>query len=303
MCGNATQKTYLLALSGGVDSMVLAHLFLTLSKAYPEIEFHAAHVNFGLRGLDSQADQQLVENFCRHNHIPLHLYQVQESEKPENSIQIWARELRYSFFRKILKEQHLDFLVTAHHADDNTETFFINLSRGSGIRGLSGIPAAENHILRPLLGFSKKQIYGYAEQNLLMFREDASNGKNDYLRNRFRNIIIPDIEREISGFGEALKQTQQHLRHAADFIAVETERSFQALVLWQNASETVLDRRKLLALHPFLATEILLKFGVRGEEMHKVIKAENGKMFRSKTHEIRITRNELVCTVRTALKS
>lgn len=302
LCSEAEQNC-LLALSGGADSMVLADLFLAASKAYPPLKFQAAHVNFGLRGKDSDADQKVVKDFCVRNNIPLHVRVVQEHEKPKNSVQLWARDLRYHFFFKILKQENLKFLVTAHHADDNAETFFINLSRGSGLRGLSGIPASENNILRPLLDFSKRQIYDYALHYDVAYREDASNSKNDYLRNRFRNSVLPSIENEVSGFKEGLKTSMSHLKNAADYIQCETERYFQEIIIQQNDSETLLDRAKLLALHPFLATEILLKFGVRGDEFQKVTQAEGGKMFRTKSHEIFITRGGLLCRVRRAIKS
>ena len=149
-------KKFLLAVSGGADSMVLSHLFRFFDSAQNDkgLEFQVAHVNYHFRGEDSNLDQKIVEDFCKKNDIKFHLKDVSEEEKTQmKSLQNWARELRYDFFFKILEEENLDYVVTAHHLNDELETFFINLSRGSGIKGLSGIPKNENSILRPLLKF------------------------------------------------------------------------------------------------------------------------------------------------------
>uniref|UniRef100_UPI0025BCA8E4 tRNA lysidine(34) synthetase TilS n=1 Tax=Chryseobacterium sp. TaxID=1871047 RepID=UPI0025BCA8E4 len=185
--------TYLLAVSGGADSMVLLNLFHSFFSSQEDKSlFHVAHINYKLRGEDSDSDQRVVQDFCNQHSIPFHLYEVSERDKtPENSIQLWARDLRYSFFNKIRNQENLDFLVTAHHLNDQLETFLINLSKASGIKGLSGIPANENQILRPLLSFSKEDIYEFAEKSNIQFREDISNKKNDYLRNKIRNKIVP----------------------------------------------------------------------------------------------------------------
>ncbi|WP_308004042.1 tRNA lysidine(34) synthetase TilS, partial [uncultured Chryseobacterium sp.] len=182
-------RSYLLAVSGGADSMVLAHCFNDLG-----IHFQIAHINYKLRGEDSDLDQKTVADFCERNHIKFHLYKVSEKDqKPEHSIQLWARKLRYEFFRNIQREENLEFLVTAHHLNDQLETFIINLSKAAGINGLSGIPANDNHILRPLLNFTKKEIYEFAEENNIEYREDLSNKKSDYLRNKIRNEIVPKL--------------------------------------------------------------------------------------------------------------
>lgn len=192
LIGEEKSPSFLLAVSGGVDSMVLLYLISNF-KSQISNSFVVAHINYKLRGKDSDLDQKLVEEFCENHQIKLHIYQVSEKDqKPENaSIQLWARELRYRFFREIQERENLKYLITAHHLNDQLETFFINLSRGSGITGLSGIPTNENQILRPLLPFSKEEIYAFAKENDIPFREDISNAKNDYLRNKIRNTIIP----------------------------------------------------------------------------------------------------------------
>lgn len=286
-------RLFLLAISGGADSMVMLWLCDAL-----KLDFEAAHINYGLRGEDSDLDQQLVEYFCRSKNIPLHIYKVKPEEQPAGSVQLWARNLRYEFFFKILNEKKPDFILTAHHLNDELETFLINLSRGSGIKGLSGIPKNENGIMRPLLNFSKKDIYDFAETHGIPFREDLSNKKNDYLRNKFRNRIVPELQNEIPGFLNGFEASLRHLSDAGSFIEHETEKAFRSILLSSEPGEQILDRKQLFSLHPFLITEIILKFGFRGEEIKKIINAENGKMFRSKTHELHIHRDRIICTKR-----
>lgn len=289
---------YLLAVSGGADSMVLLELFKDSG-----LQFQVAHVNYKLRGADSELDQKLVEEYCNSHGIKLHIYEVSEEDKPAGSIQIWARELRYAFFFKILKEQNLDCIATAHHLNDALETFLINLSRGTGIRGLAGIPENENRIIRPLLNFTKKDIYAFAERYGVAFREDLSNQKNDYLRNQFRNEIIPKLEDVSSGFLDGFKESLLHLKGAEGFIQEEIDASYSSLLIKENSTEIILSKSKLLALKPFLRQEIILKFGFRGEEIHKILSAENGKMFRSRTHEIYILRDEIRCVMKATANS
>ena len=133
--GDFTQKKILLAVSGGADSMVMLDLFRKRSAEQSDFMISAAHINYKLRGEDSDLDQKIVEDYCEKHEIPLFIYSVSEKDnKPENgSIQLWARELRYHFFHQICKENSIDFIATAHHLNDQLETFFINLMRGSGL--------------------------------------------------------------------------------------------------------------------------------------------------------------------------
>lgn len=286
--------TYLLAVSGGADSMVLAALFLDL-----KLNFEVAHINYKLRGKDSDNDQKVVEDFCVKNQIPFHLYEVSEKDnKPESSIQVWARNLRYTFFFNILKARNLTKTVTAHHLNDQLETFFINLSRGSGIKGLSGIPANENQVLRPLLGFSKEEIYRFAEEHSMDYREDLSNQKNDYLRNKIRNEVIPKIHQELPTFLSGFQDSVNYLKETNAFIQRQIEGAFSLIKKNSGETDFEMDKQKFLTLDSFLISEILLQLGFRGDEIGKIISAENGKMFRSKTHEIFIQKHVIVCKYR-----
>ncbi|MGZ5210162.1 MAG: tRNA lysidine(34) synthetase TilS, partial [Kaistella sp.] len=210
---NAERSTFLLAVSGGADSMVLLYLFQNAG-----FKFEVAHVNYQLRGEDSDADQKIVEDFCDVKQIAFHLYKVSEKDHPpKNSIQTWARNLRYNFFRDIQESGNLKYLVTAHHLNDQLETFLINLSKASGINGLSGIPASDNQILRPLLEFSKDEIYAFAKENTIDFREDLSNKKNDYLRNFIRNELAPKLFETNSHFLDNFSKSLNYLNQVRTF--------------------------------------------------------------------------------------
>lgn len=284
-------KKFLLAVSGGADSMVLAFLFKKHGFA-----FEIAHVNYHFRGEDSNLDQKLVEDFCQENQIKFHLKDISDEEKSDmKSLQNCAREIRYQFFFDLLEKENLDYIVTAHHLNDELETFFINLSRGSGIKGLSGIPKNENQIVRPFLNFSKEEIYAFAKENNIEFREDKSNEKNDYLRNKIRNQLVPKITEIFPNFLTQFQESLSHLHKVNQFYQNIVEENFKEIFISGDEKEFVLDKEKLLMKDKTIIVEIIRKLGFSGIEIEKIINAENGKFFRSSTHEIQIKRNEILC--------
>jgi len=193
-------KKYLLAVSGGIDSMVLAHIFNNLN-----LDFSLAHCNFKLRGNESDADQQFVENFSTTNKIPLFVKTCDLSSTTEN-IQVAARNLRYEWFRELLELHAFDYLVTAHHLNDSIETFFINLLRGSGIKGLTGIINSTD-IIRPMQDIKREEILKFANKNHLQWREDSSNESDKYQRNYIRHHIIPEFKKLNPDFENAMLKT------------------------------------------------------------------------------------------------
>ncbi len=285
------QFKFLLAASGGSDSMVLATLLLNLG-----IYFEIAHVNYKLRGESSDLDQKILENFGKKHQIPVHVYEVSgKDQKPENSIQLWARELRYSFFEKLKKDHHLDFLLTAHHLNDQLETFIINLSKASGINGLSGIPKNENKIIRPLLKFTKQEIYEFAQENNIEFREDESNKKNDYLRNKIRNNISPLLLETNENFMKNFSKSIDILNESKDFIKSQIEKIHKELCISKTNEKTTLNKQKLSKESQFVQFEILKNFGfINKTEMEKIFVAENNSSFFTKSHQIIIHRNEII---------
>ena len=287
-------KKFLLAVSGGADSAVLSHLFRV-----SDFEFQIAHVNYHFRGEDSNLDQKIVQDFCKKNNIKFHLKDISEEEKTEmKSLQNWAREIRYNFFFNLLKKENLDFIVTAHHLNDELETFIINLSRGSGIKGLSGIPKNENRILRPFLTFSKSEIYAFAEENNIDFREDKSNQKDDYLRNKIRNQIVPKMVEVFPNFLEQFSESLGYLDTVNQFFHEEIQKTFEEIFIDGNEYDFTLNKEILFQKHKTIIIEIIRKLGFTGIEIEKIMSSENGKFFRSSTHEITIKRKEIHCKKR-----
>ena len=284
------QKTYLLAVSGGVDSMVLADLFQVSG-----CRFQIAHINYHLRNEDSDLDEKLVSDFCKKYKIPFHLYEVSgKDDPPENSVQTWARELRYRFFREIQEKENLDFLVTAHHLNDQLETFIINLSKASGIRGLSGIPKNENRIIRPLLDFSKSEIYGFAKENKIEFREDKSNQKTDYLRNKIRHNIVPELLKINENFLENFGKSLSFLNQIKTFGEQKIDEILNRISK-KTDENIVVSKEKLSAQNDFVKFEILRKFGFTDEkEMGKVFEAKTGSVFYLDDFQLIVNRNELI---------
>lgn len=188
----ATDDKLLLAVSGGLDSVVMLDLLHRLGY-----DLEVAHMNFSLRGEESDQDEVFVRNLCERLKVKLHVKNVdtlkmQADEKI--SIQMAARKLRYDWFQELREENKLDYLLTAHHADDSIETVLINILRGTGLSGLKGI--VHNDIaVRPMLCFSREEIHNYAKANHIHWREDSSNAKEDYLRNKLRLTIMPQLDK------------------------------------------------------------------------------------------------------------
>ena len=215
----------LLACSGGLDSCVLLHLLLKLGKR-PAI----AHVNYGLRGSASDEDAAFVKELAEQNDLPFHFCKAPTFEKEEGaSPQLWARVLRYKFFDHLLAEHGYVAVLTAHHADDAWETFLINAGRGSGINGLKGIPEKEKGRWRPLLPFKKTDLHHYAEQHGLVWREDASNQSNHYLRNYIRNRVTPVLEEKVPALIDQIRFTQTNLQQTARLLNRYREQLWQEL--------------------------------------------------------------------------
>lgn len=216
----------LLAISGGLDSMVMVDLLKKLS-----FDLAIAHCNFQLRGLESFGDQNFVQNYAETNDIKLFLTQFDTENFAKDyklSTQVAARELRYNWFYELLETEHYDYILTAHHADDNLETFLINLIRGTGLEGLTGIPAQNENVIRPLLLFSRSEIEAYAKKNDINWREDSSNASDKYLRNKIRHNLVPILKELNPDFLSSFYKTQSYLQ--------------ESQVMLEDASKLVYDR-------------------------------------------------------------
>ena len=212
----------LIAISGGLDSVVLAKLFHSL-----EYSIGFAHCNFQLRGEESNEDETFVKNLATELNVEVFAKKF-DTEKYANeqklSIQMAARKLRYEWFQEIATTFQYDYILTAHHKDDALETFLINLSRGTGIEGLTGIPERNGIIVRPLLPFTRDEIYAFAGKNKLQWREDSSNASTKYVRNKIRHDIVPLLKELHPTFMDNFERTQVHLRESKDIIQESIER-------------------------------------------------------------------------------
>ena len=205
----AEGEKIILALSGGIDSMVLAGLLL---KA--KVEFVAAHCNFHLRGEESDGDEKFVCEFAEKNGIHCfvkHFDTEKYAEENGISIEMAARDLRYSWFEELRQQLNYDKIAVAHHADDQAETFFINLLRGAGLNGLKGMKPQNGVIIRPLLWASREQIRKYAVENQILWREDHTNAESVYLRNKIRNQLLPVFDELQSEARQGLYKSLEHL--------------------------------------------------------------------------------------------
>jgi tRNA(Ile)-lysidine synthase len=202
----------LVAVSGGLDSIVLLHL---LSKL--KLSIAVAHCNFQLRGAESDTDEDFLKSHSKTQSIHGFFQKFdtkQFAEDEKLSIQMAARKLRYNWFYELLENEKYDFIATAHHLDDQVETFLINFSRGTGLEGLTGIPSQNDKIIRPLLPFSREEIENYAVENAITWREDASNASDKYLRNKIRHQIVPIFKELNPSFLNSFEQTIKNLQQS-----------------------------------------------------------------------------------------
>ncbi|MBR4561663.1 MAG: tRNA lysidine(34) synthetase TilS [Bacteroidales bacterium] len=210
----AEGEKIILALSGGIDSMVLADLLL---KA--KVEFVAAHCNFHLRGEESDGDEKFVCEFAEKNGIQCfvkHFDTEKYAAEQGVSIEMAARDLRYAWFEQLRQQLGYDKIAVAHHADDQAETFFINLLRSAGINGLKGMKPQNGVVIRPLLWASREQIRKYAVENQILWREDHTNAESVYLRNKIRNQLLP-------AFDELHAEARQGLYKSLEHLSAENE--------------------------------------------------------------------------------
>jgi len=290
------KKRYLIAVSGGVDSMVLCHLFMQ-----HQLHFSVAHCNFMLRGEESNQDEAFVRDFAKKNTIEFFVKQFDTEkiiEQEGGSVQQVARKLRYDWFYELLP--NFDFLVTAHHSDDNIETFFINLSRGTGLKGLMGIPSENEKIIRPLLKITKAKILEYAQQQSISWREDSSNKSDKYTRNFYRNQIIPLIKKQKPGFEnvmtgniEMLKKTKSLLDHFIGDIRKE--------VVHQVGGRTKIMLRKIkkYPAKDVILYELISQFGFNYDQAQGILDViQSGKTFLSDEYKAIYERGELLITRR-----
>jgi tRNA(Ile)-lysidine synthase len=287
-------KKLLLATSGGLDSMVMVDLFKKLA-----FDFAIAHCNFQLRGLESFGDQNFVQDYANTNKINLFVTQfdTEAFAKDYNlSTQVAARELRYSWFYELLENEKFDYILTAHHADDNLETFLINLVRGTGLDGLTGIPEQNENVIRSLLIFSRSEIETYAKENTIDWREDSSNASDKYLRNKIRHNLVPILKELNPDFLSSFYKTQSYLQDSK----VMTEDA-SILVYQQVAKEKGedihfdLNELKKLPNYQSYLYHWFVEFGFSAwDDIYDLVDSQSGKQIFSNEFRLIKNRNFLV---------
>ncbi|WP_209400631.1 tRNA lysidine(34) synthetase TilS [Pseudozobellia sp. WGM2] len=293
---NLLQEKFIVAASGGVDSMVMMDLCATL-----KLDFAVAHCNFRLRGAESDADEKLVSDVAASNNKFLfvtHFDTIGYLNKNKLSLQVGARQLRYEWFADIMSESGINTLVTAHHADDSLETFLINLSRGTGIDGLSGIPEKTDFISRPLLQFSRQQILDHAKERGLQWREDASNKDTKYLRNKIRHQLVPTLKELSPNFLDNFKSTQKYLSQTAEIVKERVAYLKNNLFVKKNGVVHI-SIEELDKLHPLegYLYALFQEYGFTEiKDLVQLTKTISGKELISKTHRLIKDRGELLLT-------
>lgn len=284
---------FLIAISGGLDSVVLAHLCNSL-----HLNFGLSHCNFQLRGLDSTRDAEFVENLSTRLKCEFFIKTFQTesiAKETKSSIQLTARKLRYDWFQELIETTSHHYLLTAHHLNDDLETFIINLSRSTGLKGLTGIPQRNSHILRPLLKFSKAELKEYAIKHNIYWREDQSNASTKYLRNEIRHKIVPSLLELNSQFLESFESTLEKLKQTEHLIKDYTALLHQDLVS-EEANRFNIDIEKLKT-HPNphgILYQLLEGFGfTQWEDVYHLLDAQTGKIVKSPTHQLVKDRNKL----------
>ena len=288
----------LLAISGGIDSMVLLHLFLESKQ-----KIGIAHCNFQLRGHDADEDEKFVEATAQNFQLPFyskHFDTVGYSETNKLSIQMAARELRYKWFEEIRNENKYHFIATGHNATDQVETVLLNLVKGTGIKGLHGILPKHDKIIRPILFASKKTIQDYATDQKIKFREDASNITTKYERNHIRHLVLPELS-SINGHLE--KTMLSNIQHFSEAEILMNE----AVTIWKNKCVAFDDDCVKITFRKFekhaaaetILYELLKEFNFNSSQCHLIAESFSsisGKEFLSATHRLIKDRNHLIIT-------
>ncbi len=237
------------AISGGPDSVCLLDIFANLQKKYP-LKVIIAHVNYGLRGTDSQKDEIFVRNLAKK--YGLEIFVLNPKIKSKFNLENNLREIRYRFFEEIRKKNKFDLIAVAHNADDQVETFFLHLLRGSGLAGLSSMKYKNEKIIRPLLGTWRKEILDYLKNNNLSYRIDKTNLENTFTRNKIRNQLIPILERK---FNPKIKNTIfDAIESISDDYSFLNEFSQKAY-----KKSGLLSVRKIFKNHPAIQKRIILE--------------------------------------------
>ena len=284
----------LIGVSGGRDSVVLLHVLISLGH-----HVTAAHCNFNLRGLESDQETLFVKKMCNQLGVPCyvkHFPTLQVKKEFGSSTQLIARDLRYSWFSEIIKQEGLSRIVTAHHLDDQIETFLINLTRGTGLKGLLGIPVKRGVIVRPMLTVTRNEVTQYAQENKLAYKDDSSNEHEVYLRNKMRIQVLPQLKAANPSFSSSFLTTTKHLNQVHLF----WEKSYQA---WCKEFIATANQQGELSVdighikeqsHEGFISQYLHSLGFSQghieQVLNSVVKPQNGATFYALKHQLTFNR-------------
>jgi tRNA(Ile)-lysidine synthase len=294
-----TTDKILLAVSGGMDSMVMLHLFLQAGFSVA-----VAHCNFQLRGEESDEDENFVAAKCKKWGIPFHSIQFDTNNYAIQhglSIQMAARELRYNWFHQVKEKENANWIATAHHLSDSIETVLLNLTRGTGLDGLVGIADKNDFVIRPLLFATHKEVANYAAETGVIWREDRSNETDDYQRNFVRHQIIPKLEQINPAFEQSIAKTVERLSGDGAILT-------QAIEVWKKQFQKNENDKVILAKKGFepnldfsynsaLLWRLVRGFGFHFDQCKKIVHALNGqsgKKFLSTSHQLVVDRELLI---------
>lgn len=287
----------LIAISGGIDSVVLTHLCFK-----SELNIALAHCNFNLRGKESDADEDSVLELAEDLDLEVFVesFDTQAyAEENKRSIQMAARELRYNWFSELSEQLKFDYVLTAHHADDNLETFLINFSRGTGLEGLTGIPEVNGVFVRPLLPFSNQEIANYANENHIKWRDDSSNKSTKYLRNKLRHEVIPILKEINPGLLQSFQNTLGNLNDTSIIVdnAIKAFLKEATVSVTNQETKFKIEAFKNLTEPKAYVYEVFKDYGfMQWDDIINLLSAQPGKYVASSTHRLIKDRDVLILT-------
>lgn len=291
-------KHYLLAVSGGLDSMVLCW-YLELKK----VKFTVAHCNFGLRAEASNLDTEFVESYCNAHHIQCltkHFETQTFADTHGISIQMAARDLRYAWFDELCEINGFEGIITAHHQTDQVETVLLNLIRGTGLKGLTGMKPISGRIIRPLLILSRNEIEQIATAEQVNFREDESNSSDKYHRNRIRLNVLPEFEKINPAFTEHVAKTIGYLNDAQQLVD-QIISEFKTTYVNETEGKVFISKSGITNSKTpgFILFQLLETYNFNSETSEMVLEGMNklsGKIYFSPTHQLLVDREFLIIT-------
>ncbi|HET9053500.1 MAG TPA: tRNA lysidine(34) synthetase TilS [Cyclobacteriaceae bacterium] len=286
----------LLAVSGGLDSMVMLHLFKKAN--YPVA---AAHCNFQLRGMEAEEDQRFVADACQSLSIPFFSKKFETKQYAKDnrlSVQVAARELRYAWFQQVMEEERFDFLATAHHVNDSLETVLLKWIHGGSLESFAGIPVKNKKVIRPLLFATRSLLADFANEHGIMWRNDSSNDSDDYQRNFIRHQVIPKLK-EIN---PALESTFQHglkkITGELEFLQAQLE-EWKREHVHEKSGQVVIGKAALLnaTFADSLLWRVVREYGFNIDQCHDMMEAlqrQSGKKFIGTSHLLTLDREHII---------